>query len=71
MTLTTSKILEDVTNHMNNLIVQHEKLHKSIDEAGDTFTDEQMTEMKKRKLRAKDEIERMKNSLSVYTTQRS
>ena len=48
MTLTTSKILEDVTNHMNNLIVQHEKLHKSIEEASDTFTDEQMTEMKKR-----------------------
>ena len=65
----TNKILEDVTNHMNHLIIQHEKLHKSIDEASNTLTDAQITEMKKKKLKAKDELERMRSVLASFVAQ--
>ena len=54
---------------MNYLIIQHEKLHKSIDEASNTLTDAQMIEMKKKKLKAKDELERMRSTLASFVAQ--
>ena len=63
----TNRILEDVAQHYNLLVHQHQKLHKQIEDAYDShLPDHTIKSMKMNKLHLKDELERLKNNLKAY-----
>ena len=66
---TTSAILTDVTNHYNQLVDEHKKLHTEIEHWQYYAPDAELTKLKKQKLRLKDEIEMLRLSLMTLTTQ--
>ena len=64
MTSTTSKILTDVANHYNHLIVAHRKLDKEIEEKYKTHEPDQVIKaLKLNKLHLKQEIEEIRSNL--------
>ena len=66
MTSTTSKILTDVANHYNQLIVAHRKLDKEIEEKYNANEPDQVIKaLKLNKLHLKQEIEEIKSNLQV------
>ena len=66
MSSTTSRILEDVTNHYNHLIVSHRKLDKEIEEKYKTHEPDQVIKaLKLNKLHLKQEIEEIRSNLQA------
>jgi len=66
MSSTTSKILYDVANHYNHLIVAHRKLDKEIVELHTTHQPDQMIKAAKlNKLHLKQEIEEIRTNLQA------
>ena len=66
MTSTTSKILTDVANHYNQLIVAHRKLDKEIEEKYNANEPDQVIKaLKLNKLHLKQEIEEIKSNLQA------
>ena len=66
MTTTTSRILSDVANHYNHLIVSHRKLDKEIEEKYNTHAPDQVIKaLKLNKLHLKQEIEEIKSNLQA------
>ena len=66
MSSTTSRILEDVTNHYNRLIVSHRKLDKEIEEKYKTHEPDQVIKaLKLNKLHLKQEIEEIRSNLQA------
>ena len=66
MPSTTSRILEDVTNHYNHLIVTHRKLDKEIEEKYKTHEPDQVIKaLKLNKLHLKQEIEEIRSNLQA------
>ena len=63
----TSVILTDVTNHYNQLVDEHHKLHTEIEHCQYYAPDDNLKTLKKKKLRLKDEIEQLKNHLTNLT----
>jgi len=64
MTTTTSRILSDVANHYNHLIVQHRKLDREIKELHDTHQSDQIIKAAKlNKLHLKQQIEEIRSNL--------
>ena len=63
----TSAILTDVTNHYNQLVDEHHKLHTEIEHCQYYAPDDDLKTLKKKKLRLKDEIEQLKNHLNNLT----
>ena len=53
-------IREDVTNHYNNLVHAHERLHKEIEQCQHDVPDTDLKHLKIKKLRLKDELQRLK-----------
>ena len=66
---TTGKIIEDTSNHYNQLVDEHKKLHTEIEHCQYYAPDAELTKLKKQKLRLKDEIEMLRLSLMTLTTQ--
>ena len=64
---TTSAILTDVTNHYNQLVDEHHKLHTEIEHCQYYAPDDDLKTLKKKKLRLKDEIEQLKINLTNLT----
>ena len=64
----TDAILEDVTNHYNNLVHEHKKLHIEIEQCQYYAPDADLKNLKIKKLRLKDELERLKTNLVSFTT---
>ena len=64
---TTSTILTDVTNHYNQLVDEHHKLHTEIEHCQYYAPDDDLKTLKKKKLRLKDEIEQLKINLTNLT----
>ena len=52
----TAVILEDVTNHYNHLVDEHKKIHEEIEHNQYYAPDALLTNLKKKKLKLKDEI---------------
>ena len=66
MTSTTSKILTDVANHYNRLIVAHRHLDKEIEEKYNSHEPDQVIKaLKLNKLHLKQEIEEIKQNLAA------
>ena len=66
MTSTTSKILTDVANQYNQLIVAHRKLDKEIEEKYNTRQPYQVIKsLKLNKLNLKQEIEEIRSNLEA------
>ena len=66
MTTTTSRILSDVANHYNHLIVAHRKLDKEIEEKYNTHEPDQVIKaLKLNKLHLKQEIEEIRSNLQA------
>ena len=66
MTTTTSRILSDVANHYNHLIVAHRKLDKEIEEKYNTHElDQVIKALKLNKLHLKQEIEEIRSNLQA------
>ena len=63
----TSAILTDVTNHYNQLVDEHHKLHTEIEHCQYYAPDDDLKTLKKKKLRLKDEIEQLKIHLNNLT----
>jgi uncharacterized protein YdcH (DUF465 family) len=63
----TDAILEDVTNHYNSLVHEHEKLHQEIEQCQYYAPDVELKNLKIKKLRLKDELERLKTNLETFT----
>jgi uncharacterized protein YdcH (DUF465 family) len=63
----TSVILTDVTNHYNQLVDEHHKLHTEIEHCQYYAPDDDLKTLKKKKLRLKDEIEQLKIHLKNLT----
>ena len=66
---TTAHILTDVTNHMNNLAAEHKKLHNEIEHNQYWAPDSELSTLKKKKLRLKDEIQYIKDNLITLSKQ--
>ena len=64
----TDAILEDVANHYNNLVHEHQKLHQEIEHCQYYAPHAALKNLKVKKLRLKDEIQRLKNNLTSYIT---
>ena len=64
---TTSAILTDVTDHYNQLVNEHHKLHTEIEHCQYYAPDDDLKTLKKKKLRLKDEIEQLKIHLTNLT----
>ena len=70
MSKATSKILYDVANHYNKLIVAHRKLDKEIEEKYNTHQPDQViTALKLNKLHLKQEIEEIRSNLAAMIRQ--
>jgi len=66
MTSTTSKILYDVANHYNHLIVAHRKLDKEIEEKYNSHQPDHVVKaLKMNRLHLKDEIEDIRSNLEA------
>ena len=66
MTNTTSRILSDVANHYNRLIVAHRNLDKEIEEKYNNHEPDQVIKaLKLNKLHLKQEIEEIKQNLEA------
>ena len=66
MTSTTSRILHDVANHYNHLIVEHQKLDKEVIRLHDTYQPDHVVKAAKlNRLHLKQEIETIKENLST------
>ena len=66
MTSTTSRILHDVANHYNHLIVEHQKLDKEVTRLHETFQPDHVVKAAKlNRLHLKQEIEIIKDNLSA------
>ena len=66
MTSTTSRILHDVANHYNHLIVEHQKLDKEVTRLPETFQPDHVVKAAKlNRLHLKQEIETIKDNLSA------
>ena len=66
MTSTTSRILHDVANHYNRLIVAHKKLDKEIEEKFSSHQPDQVIKaLKLNKLHLKQEIEDIRQNLQT------
>ena len=66
MTSTTSRILHDVANHYNHLIVEHRKLDKEIEEKYNSHQPDQVVKaLKMNKLHLKQQIEEIKTNLQA------
>ena len=64
MISTTSRIISDVANHYNGLIVQHRKLDREIKELHDTHQSDQIIKAAKlNKLHLKQQIEEIRSNL--------
>ena len=63
----TDAILEDVTNHYNNLVHAHERIHKEIEMSQRIAPDTDLKHLKIKKLRLKDELQRLKTNLETFT----
>ena len=61
----TAVILEDVTNHYNQLVDEHKKIHAEIEHNQYYAPDALLTNLKKIKLRIKDEIQLLKTQLEI------
>ena len=64
----TDAILEDVANHYNNLVHEPQKLHQEIEHCQYYAPHADLKNLKVKKLRLKDEIQRLKNNLTSYIT---
>ena len=64
----TDAILDDVTNHNNHLVQEHHKLHQEIEHCQYYAPHADLKNLKVKKLRLKDEIEKLRNSLVSFTT---
>ena len=70
MVTQTSKILSDVANHYNQLIVAHRKLDKEIEEKYNTHQPDQVLKaLKLNKLHLKQEIEEIRSNLEAMIRQ--
>ena len=70
MSKTTSKILYDVANHYNRLIVEHRKLDKEIEEKYNSRQPDQVIKaLKMNKLHLKQEIEEIRSNLESMIRQ--
>ncbi len=70
MTSTTSRIISDVANHYNRLIVSHRKLDKEIKEAHEHYQPDQVIKsLKLNKLHLKQQIEDIKTNLQTIIEQ--
>ena len=66
MISTTSRIISDVANHYNGLIVAHRKLDKEIEEKyNDHEPDQVIKALKLNKLHLKQEIEELRAKLKT------
>ena len=66
----TSSIIEDVTNHMNQLVNEHHKIHDEIEEHNKHYApDALLTNLKKKKLKLKDEIQVLRAKLEIISRQ--
>jgi len=66
MTSTTSRILYDVANHYNQLIVAHRKLDKEIEEKYNSHQPDHVVKaLKMNRLHLKDEIEDIRSNLEA------
>jgi hypothetical protein len=65
----TNSIIEDVTNHMNQLVNEHHKIHDEIEHNQYYAPDALLTNLKKKKLKLKDEIEVLRNKLQIISGQ--
>ena len=71
MTSTTSRILYDVANHYNQLIVAHRKLDKEIEEKYDSHQPDHVVKaLKMNKLHLKQQIEDIRSNLQAMIKQR-
>ena len=61
----TAVILEDVTNHYNHLVDEHQKLHKEIQHCQYYAPDADLKQLKVQKLRLKDEIQLVRTKLEL------
>ena len=64
----TDAILEDVANHYNNLVHEHQKLHQEIEHCQYYAPHADLKNLKVKKLRLKDQIEKLKTYLASFTT---
>ena len=63
---TTSRILQDVANHYNHLIVEHQKLDKEVTKLHDTYQPDHVIKAAKlNKLHLKQEIEEIRSNLEA------
>ena len=70
MTSTTSRIISDVANHYNTLVVSHRKLDKEIKEAHERYRPDQVIKsLKLNKLHLKQQIEDIKHELQTIIEQ--
>ena len=66
MTSTTSRILHDVANHYNHLIVEQQKLDKEVTRLHDSYQPDHVVKAAKlNRLHLKQEIETIKDNLSA------
>ena len=65
----TNSIIEDATNHMNQLVNEHHKIHEEIEHNQYYAPDALLTNLKKKKLKIKDEIEVLRNNLQIISRQ--
>ena len=61
----TAVILEDVTNHYNHLVDEHKKIHEEIEHNQYYAPDALLTNLKKKKLKLKDEIHLLRTKLEL------
>lgn len=66
---TTGKIIEDAANHLNHLVDRHKNLHSEIEHCQYYAPDAELTNMKKQKLRLKDEIDLLRVALKGLADQ--
>ena len=70
MTNQSSKILEDVTNYYNRLVVEHRKLDKEVTDLYNSHgSDHKIKALKMNKLHLKQEIEDIKTNLQTLISQ--
>ena len=70
MISTTSRIISDVANHYNGLIVEHRKLDEEIKDAHEHYRPDQVIKnLKLNKLHLKQQIENIKANLLMLIEQ--
>ena len=70
MTSSTSRIISDVADHYNRLIVNHRKLDKEIQTAYEQYQSDQFIKsLKLNKLHLKQQIEDMRQNLQTIVSQ--